>query len=48
MADPKNQITGADTVEKLGQVMGEGMDQQVETVSRWVDTVIEFGVTYGF
>ncbi|NQV98418.1 MAG: mechanosensitive ion channel family protein [Rhodospirillales bacterium] len=24
------------------------MDQQVETVSRWVDTLIEFAVTYGF
>jgi len=48
MADAKNGSAGADAVEKLGQVMGEGMDQQVETVSRWVDTVIEFGVTYGF
>jgi len=48
MADPNRNTAGADAVEKLGQVMGEGMDQQVETVSRWVDTVIEFGVTYGF
>lgn len=48
MVDHKKMPDSADAVQKLGQVMGEGMDQQVETVSRWVDTVIEFGVTYGF
>ena len=28
--------------------LGGAVDQQVETVSRWVDTLIEFSVTYGF
>ena len=28
--------------------LSQAVDQQVETVSRWVDTLIEFAVTYGF
>ncbi len=28
--------------------LGQAVDQQVETVSRWLETLIEFTVTYGF
>lgn len=28
--------------------MEDAVVQQVETVSRWIDTLIEFGITYGF
>ncbi len=28
--------------------LGQAVDQQVETVSHWIETLIEFAVTYGF
>lgn len=43
MAEDKQEETTA-----LVPDIGQAVDQQVETVSRWVDTLIEFSVTYGF
>ena len=40
----KEQTTSTIVAPELAQ----SVDQQVETVSRWLDTLIEFSVTYGF
>ena len=37
-----------DAVEVVGENLNQAVDQQVENVSRLVDTLIEFAVTYGF
>ena len=41
MSDAATGVSGAQNVEQQ-------LAQQVETVSKWVDTAVEFGVTYGF
>ncbi len=40
--------TEKDAVEVVGENLNEAVGQQVENVSRLVDTLIEFAVTYGF